>query len=211
MKSDPTVFIVDDDLDFRRSTQWLLKRSGLRAETFSSAEEFLKDCDPATPGCVLLDVRMPGMSGLELQQRMAAENWCSPVIIVSGHADVPMAVRAMEAGAAGFVEKPFSRQVLLDHVRHALQQDAEARRQRSLRAEVEASFATLTAREREVMELIVGGRTTKEISRLLGASAKTIEIHRARVMKKMGVESIARLVVFAVQYGLCDPNHVGRG
>ncbi len=122
-----------------------------------------------------------------------------------------MAVRAMEAGAAGFVEKPFSRQVILDHVRQALQQDAEARRQRSLRAEVEASFATLTAREREVMELIVGGRTTKEISRLLGPSAKTIEIHRGRVMKKMGVESIARLVVFAVQYGLCDPNHVGRG
>lgn len=189
---------------------WMLRKAGLNVETFVSAEDFLENYDPDVPGCVLLDLRMPGMNGLQMQERMIEQDWIAPVIIVSGHADVPTAVAAMKAGAVTLLEKPFRREDLLDHIHDALEKDTEARRHRSTRAELEARFATLTAREREVMALIIDGKTSKQIGHSLGASPRTIEIHRSRVMKKMRVESTAQLAVLTVRYGLCVSN-VDRG
>ncbi len=177
MKPEPTVFVVDDDADLRRSLKWMLRKAGLNVEPFVSAEDFLENYDPDVPGCVLLDLRLPGMSGLQLQDRMIEQQWIAPVIIVSGHADVPTAVAAMQAGAVALLEKPFRRQDLLDRIHDALEKDTAARRNRSKRAEFDARFARLTKREREVMKLMVDGKTTKQIGHQLGTSAKTVEIH----------------------------------
>ncbi len=206
MKPEPTVFVVDDDADLRRSLNWMLRKAGLNVETFVSAEDFLENYDPDVPGCVLLDLRMPGMNGLQMQERMIEQDWIAPVIIVSGHADVPTAVAAMQAGAVALLEKPFRREDLLDRIHEALEKDTEARRHRSKRAEFEARFAQLTKREREVMKLMVDGKTTKQIGHQLGTSAKTVEIHRSRVMKKMHTQSIAQLVMLAVRCGVRDSN-----
>ena len=203
MEPEATVFVVDDDADLRRSVRWLLQTSGFNVETFSSAERFLEEYDPDAPGCVLVDLRMPGMSGLDLQRRIRDNDWPAPVIIVTGHADVPTAVRAMEAGAAGFIEKPFSRRRLLERIQLAIEQDAQTRRERSQRAEIVARLAQLTTRQREVMNLVVAGKMTKEIAARLGASARTVEVHRKQVMAKMQVESLAELVTIAVRHGLC--------
>ncbi|MHC4416144.1 MAG: response regulator transcription factor [Planctomycetota bacterium] len=205
MRAEATVFVVDDDADLRESVKWLLQKAGLKVRTHASAEHFLDDYDPETPGCVLIDLRMPGMSGLELQQRMIEREWDSPVIILTGHGDVPMAVRALEAGAAAFIEKPFSREFLLDRIRQALEKDAEDRRRRTRRAEVESRLALLTPRERQVMQLAVAGTTTSQIARGFGVSERTIEVHRSRIMKKMQVDSLADLVVVAMQCGMREP------
>ncbi|AGA91064.1 response regulator [Thioflavicoccus mobilis 8321] len=194
MNREPIVFVVDDDEAMRTSLKWLIESVGLRVHTFGSAEEFLAAYYPGRAGCLLVDVRMPGMSGLELQARLAKSELCLPVIIITGHGDVAMAVRAMKAGALDFIEKPFNDEALIGAIRRGLDRDASQRRQQSRRADITARLAQLTPREHEVMELVTDGKSNKEIAAALGVSAKTVEAHRARVMDKMEADSLADLV-----------------
>ena len=191
---EPTVFVVDDDRAMRDSLSWLLDSVGLRVRSYATAAEFLADHDPAQPGCLVLDVRMPGMSGLDLQAELARRGVELPTIVITGHAEVSMAVRAVKAGALDFIEKPFSDQLLLDRVRQALEVDLEAREVRRRREDARRRLATLTAREREVLDLVVAGKANKEIASALGVSPKTVEVHRAHVMSKMCVDSLAELI-----------------
>ncbi len=194
MQPNPTVFVVDDDPAIRESLRWLIESVGLNVKMFTTAYEFLEGYDPSLPGCLVLDIRMPGMSGLDLQNELAARQFSIPVLIITGHAEVPVAVRAMKAGALDFIEKPFSDQLLLDRIRRAIEKDTESRRAHSQRAEVAARLAQLTPREREVMDLVIAGKANKVIASELGLSPKTVEVHRAHVMKKMQVDSLADLV-----------------
>jgi two-component system response regulator FixJ len=194
MPSEPTVFVVDDDPAVRDSLHWLLQSVGLAVETYATGEQFLQAYDPARPGCLVLDVRMPGMSGLRLQEELAARHILLPVIILTGYAEVQTAVRALKTGAFDFIEKPYSDEVLLDHIHRALDADRQAREAATLRAEIGARFASLTPREREVMQLVTAGKANKVIASELGLSPKTIEVHRAAVMDKMGADSVAELV-----------------
>jgi FixJ family two-component response regulator len=194
MNKQPTVFIVDDDADMRDSIHWLMESVNLQAETFSCAGEFLAVCDPQREGCLLLDVRMPGMSGMELLEQLNACGIRLPVIIVTGHGDVPMAVRALKRGAFDFIQKPFNGQELLDQVNAALKLDRENRRERREMGVLHAHYEALTLREREVMELVVAGDPSKTIGRKLGISPKTVDIHRAHIMKKLNVHTVAELV-----------------
>jgi RNA polymerase sigma factor (sigma-70 family) len=200
--SDSTVFIVDDDEALRESLNWLLQSVRLRARTFACAQEFLQAHDGSQPGCLVLDVRMPGMSGLELLDRLIAEDVGIPVIILTGHADVPMAVRALKGGAADFLTKPFNSQELLDRIQAALEMDRRRRAERARVAALEARFAALTPREREVMYMVVDGRSNKEIAAQLGVSAKTVEAHRNKVMEKTRADSVAELVRMAIATGI---------
>jgi FixJ family two-component response regulator len=200
MPSPPIVFVVDDDSAIRSSIGRLIKSAGLRSKMCRSAHEFLTCYDPAQPGCVILDVRMPGMSGLKLQEFLASKKVPIPVIIITGFADVPMAVRAMRAGAANFIEKPFDPQVLLETVRRAIDKDAEYRRNQSKIEEINVRISRLTPRERQVMELVVDGKPNKVIASDLGLSQKTVEFHRAHVMTKTGVLSVAELVQLITRY-----------
>lgn len=195
---DSTVFIIDDDEAVRDSLSWLMKSAGLHAQTFDSADGFLDGYEDERPGCLILDIRMPGMNGLELQSELKRRDFRLPIIIISGHADVPMAVRALKAGAFDFIEKPFNDELLLDLVRRALEQD---RKQREDMAETDAWRAridSLTPREREVLDLVVEGASNKQISAELGVSLKTVEAHRAKVMDKLQAESLSHLVRMAV-------------
>jgi RNA polymerase sigma factor (sigma-70 family) len=194
----PTVFIVDDDPAMRKSLRWLTESVGLPVETFATAEEFLAGCDGTRPGCLVLDVRMPGMSGLDLQALLAQRRATMPVIIVTGHGEVQSAVRAMKAGAVAFIEKPFSDQELLDAIRQALEQDLVNRAAEEKYQGLLQRFEQLTPREREVMKLIVGGRANKQIAAELKISQKTVEVHRAHVMRKLRVRTVAELVRMAV-------------
>ncbi len=198
-RSESTVFIVDDDEAVRDSLSMLLKTVGLAAECYASAQEFLADYDPELPGCLLLDVRMPGMSGIDLQERLVAMHSILPVIFVTGHGDVPMAVHAMRAGAVDFIQKPFNEQNLLDRIQQAIEQDRKSRELLSRREEIAKRIATLTAREREVMLLVVEGKANKVIAINLGVSERTVEIHRGRVMHKMGAQSLPHLVRIVLQ------------
>ena len=191
---EPTVFVVDDDRAMRESLSWLLDSVGLRVRSYATAADFLAEHDPAQPGCLVLDVRMPGMSGLDLQAELARRGVELPTIVITGHAEVSMAVRAVKAGAIDFIEKPFSDQLLLDRVRQALEIDLEAREVRRRREDARRRLATLTAREREVLDLVVAGKANKEIASALGVSPKTVEVHRAHVMSKMYVDSLAELI-----------------
>ena len=191
---EPTVFVVDDDRAMRESLSWLLDSVGLRVRSYATAADFLAEHDPAQPGCLVLDVRMPGMSGLDLQAELARRGVELPTIVITGHAEVSMAVRAVKAGALDFIEKPFSDQLLLDRVRQALEVDLEAREVRRRREDARRRLATLTAREREVLDLVVAGKANKEIASALGVSPKTVEVHRAHVMSKMCVDSLAELI-----------------
>ena len=193
-----TVFVVDDDQAMRSSLQWLIESVGLAVESFASADEFLTSYYPGRAGCLLLDVRMPGMSGLELQEYLNAHEIKIPVIIITGHGDVHMAVRAMKRGAIDFIEKPFNDEVLLDAIRNALNLDERRRGYQAERAELAARLAQLTPREHEVMDMVTEGKSNKEIAKTLGVSAKTVEAHRARVMEKMQAGSLAELVRLAV-------------
>ena len=193
-----TVFVVDDDQAMRSSLQWLIESVGLAVESFASADEFLTSYYPGRAGCLLLDVRMPGMSGLELQEYLNAHEIKIPVIIITGHGDVHMAVRAMKRGAIDFIEKPFHDEVLLDAIRNALNLDERRRGYQAERAELAARLAQLTPREHEVMDMVTEGKSNKEIAKTLGVSAKTVEAHRARVMEKMQAGSLAELVRMAV-------------
>ena len=198
--NDATVFIVDDDQAVARSLRWLIETVQLKVETFASAQDFLDGYDASKPGCLVLDVRMPGMSGLELQERLAARRLHHvPIIFITGHGDVQMAVRAVQSGAFDFVEKPFNDQDLLDRIQRAIAFDAERRGREAQRAQLRALFAGLTPREREVLDLVVEGMSNKAIANSLGLSAKTVEVHRAKVMEKMHARSVSDLVKLAMQ------------
>jgi len=190
----PTVYVVDDDDGMRRALGALLSTVGYKTALFSRPSEFLADFKPDSAGCLVLDIRMPEMSGLELQQQLNRTGAMLPVIFITGHGDVPMAVQAIKDGAFQFIQKPFRDQDLLDHINHALQQDAENRKDLARRAEVLRRLETLTPRERQVMELVVEGEANKVMAIDLGLSERTVEIHRAKVMEKMGARSVAHLV-----------------
>ena len=192
--NEPTVFIVDDDQAVARSLRWLIESVQLKVETFASAQAFLDGYAAAKPGCLVLDVRMPGMSGIELQERLTAQRIRIPIIFITGHGDVQMAVRAVQAGAFDFIEKPFNDQDLLDRIQRAISFDSERRERDSQRALLSALFAGLTPREREVMDLVVEGMSNKAVANTLGLSAKTVEVHRAKVMEKMNARSVSDLV-----------------
>ena len=189
-----TVHIVDDDEALRDSLIWLLESEGHTVATYASGEEFLQAWTPELSGCLLLDVRMPGMSGLELFDRLNAQHNTLPVIFITGHGDVPMAVSALKRGAADFIEKPFNDRDMLKLIEQSLAQAREQAASREAGAATARRIEALTSREREVLQLIVGGRLNKQIADELGISIKTVEVHRARVMEKMGVESLAELV-----------------
>jgi two-component system response regulator FixJ len=198
MISEPTVFVVDDDQAMRSSLKWLIESIGMKVRTFGSADEFLSSYYPGRAGCLLLDVRMPGMSGLELQEHLARRELQLPVIIITGHGDVAMAVKAMKAGAVDFIEKPFNDEELLGSIRKALEHGERQRALQFQRAEIAARLAELTPREHEVMDMVTEGRANREIASALGVSAKTVEAHRARVMDKMRASSLAELVRMAL-------------
>ena len=189
-----SVYIVDDDEAVRTSVRFLIRSVGLQAQAFASAQEFLGAYDPRQPGCLLLDVRMPGMSGLDLQQELNRRGATIPVVFITGHGDVPMAVEAMQQGAFDFLQKPFRDQDLLDRVQRALARDTESRSRLAARAEILARLATLTPRETEVMRLVTRGKANKVVGAELGVSQRTVEIHRAHVMEKMRASSLAELV-----------------
>ena len=190
----PTVYVVDDDDGMRRALDTLLSTVGYKTAVFSRPSEFLANFKVDSPGCLVLDIRMPDMSGLELQQHLNRIGSMLPVIFITGHGDVPMAVQAMKEGAFEFVQKPFRDQDLLDRINHALKQDAENRSTVARRAEVLHRLESLTPRERQVMDLVVDGAANKVIAIDLELSERTVEIHRAKVMEKMGARSVAHLV-----------------
>lgn len=189
-----TVFVVDDDAGVRSAIRMLLKSVGLPTAPYASAREFLDSYDPAQPGCLILDIRMPGMSGMELQLELNQRGAMIPVIFISGHADIPMAVEAMQQGAFDFLQKPFRDQELIDRVQRALQRDAEHRNSLRGAHQIQKLLAQLTPREREVMDLLTQGKQNKVMAADLGLSQRTVEIHRAHVMEKMGARSVAQLV-----------------
>ena len=188
-----TVFIVDDDADVRLSIQRLLKTVGLRAELFATAQDFLRRTIPDGASCLVLDVRLPEVGGLEVQHKLAAAGINIPIIFVTAHGDIPMSVKAMKSGAVEFLTKPFRDQDLLDAIQQALKRDQLARRQQSEIAELHERHKSLTAREREVMELMVSGMQTKQIASALGTSEVTAAVHRGNVMRKMHAGSPAEL------------------
>ncbi len=190
----PTVFVVDDDEGARNSLRFLLKSVGLPAAVFNSAQEFLAGYAPSQAGCLVLDVRMPGMSGLELQQELNRRGAVIPVIFVTGHGDVPMAVEAVQHGAFDFVQKPYREQEMLDRIQRALAKDRANRQALQERDRIRARLASLTPREREVMALMTLGKPNKVMAAELGLSQRTVEIHRAHVMEKSGATSVAQLV-----------------
>lgn len=190
----PIVYIVDDDEAVRASLRLLLKSVGIAAQAFASAQEFLACYDASKPGCLILDIRMPGMSGLELQQDLIMRGAIIPVIFITGHGDVPMAVEAMKNGAFDFLQKPFRDQGLIDRVQRALAKDGENRVALSQHSKMRARLESLTARERDVLALMVQGKPNKIMAADLGISQRTVEIHRARVMEKLEVSSLAQTV-----------------
>lgn len=201
MSDDGTVFVVDDEQAVRDSLALLVRSIGLAAETYGSAGEFLDAFDPERHGCLVTDIRMPGMSGLELQEKLAADGVHIPVIVLTGHGDVPAAVRALKGGAVDFVEKPFDPQALLDLIQQAIARDDEIREQAAQEAELAERMARLTPREQEVMELVVGGKANKVIAVELAISERTVELHRGRIMKKMRVRSFAELMRLVLPQG----------
>jgi len=194
----PTIFVVDDDEGVRNSIRFLLKSVGLATKTLASASEFLETYKPRQPGCLVLDVRMPGMSGLELQQQLNLRGAIIPVIFITGHGDIPMAVEAMQHGAFDFLQKPFRDQDLIDRIQRALERDAHNRAALAQHDRIRARFDSLTPREREVLALMTRGKPNKVMAAELGVSQRTVEIHRARVMEKTGAASLAQLVRMAM-------------
>lgn len=188
------VFIVDDDQEVRDALELLMESVGLPVSTYESGQAFLDAFDPDLPGCIILDVRMPGMSGMDLQERLAAQPLHPPVIVITGHGDVPMAVRAVQAGAVDFIEKPFNDQALLDSVHRAIEKDASQRGEASRLSELRQRYESLTPREIEVLKLVAGGQRNKVIAAELHVTQSTVEAHRAKVMEKMGARSLSDLM-----------------
>ena len=204
-EADAMIFVVDDDASMREALQRLLRSVGLQVTTFASAHEFLHHRSADVPGCLVLDVRLPGLSGLDLQHELATAQLDLPIIFITGYGDIPMTVQAMKAGAVEFLTKPFRDQDLLDAIRQALERDRLARAQRVEMAELRGRFAALTPRERDVFGLVVTGLQNKQVAAALGTSEITIKRHRAQVMHKMRVTSLAELVKIADHLGLPSP------
>jgi len=194
MSAEPIVFLIDDDDGVRRSLDALLRSNGLKTAAFASARDFLAQFDPDAAGCLVTDVRLPGMSGIELLQKLRMQNCHMPVIVITGHGDVPLAVEAMKGGAVDFIEKPFRDHVLLTAVRRALKLADEDHEQRIATREIWTRLMTLTPREHQVLDMVVAGKANKVIAIDLDLSIKTVEFHRAHVMEKMRVDSLAELV-----------------
>jgi RNA polymerase sigma factor (sigma-70 family) len=205
MDADALVFVIDDDASLRASLQDLLESVGLQVVACASAQEFLRRPRPEGPSCLVLDVRLPGLSGLELQRQLAQGDRDIPIIFITGHGDIPMSVQAMKAGAVEFLPKPFRDQDLLDAIHQALARDRQARQQRAQREALRRRFDTLTPRQREVMARMVAGRLNKQIAGELGTSEATVKTHRQQVMAKMRAESLADLIRLADQLGLLPP------
>jgi len=193
-EADSIVIVVDDDPSFRRSTERLIRSAGYTVQTYPSAAEFLKNKHIDAPACVVLDVRMPGLSGLDLQRRLATAGIEIPIIFITGHGDIPMSVQAIKAGAAEFLTKPFHEQDLLDAIRQAIERDRATRQRQARLAELRGHYDLLTPREREVLALVVSGMLNKQIAAQLGTTEKTIKFHRSHLMHKMQTQSVADLV-----------------
>ena len=195
----PTVFVVDDNAAVRDAIRWLVEQVGLNVKTYTTAHDFLAGYHPGTRGCLVLDIRMPGMSGIELQEKLLREGVHLPVIIVTGHGDVPITVRAMKAGAFEFLQKPFNDQTLLDAIQAALEKFGQMWEQEDRMSRTSRNLATLTPREREVLEQLRHGKLNKVIAGDLGLSVRTVEGHRARIMEKMGARTLGQLIEMVVK------------
>jgi FixJ family two-component response regulator len=204
MTDTAVVFIVDDDTSFRRSLSRLLRAAGLTVAPFASAEEFLEEHDPAVPGCLVLDLAMPGLDGLELQNILTGHDWQRPVIFLSGRADVQKSVQAMKNGAADFLTKPVNATSLLAAIKAALERDAAARLNNKEASEFRRQWSTLTLREREVARHVMAGRLNKQIAGQMGTVERTVKFHRSHVMTKLNVDSVADLVRLAERAGIHD-------
>ncbi len=201
----PTVFVVDDDEGIRQIIVDLVKTVGLQSQTFENGDDFLAAYQPTVPGCVILDVRMPGTSGLEIQKKLQEQPVPPPVIVLTGYGDIPMTVEAMRTGAHEFVEKPFRAQDLLDSIQNCLRADSENRERHRTKTAIATRLESLTERERTVLEMVVEGLSNKEIARALDTSPRTVEVQRMRMMKKMEASSIAGLVQIAIDAGIQRP------
>ncbi len=202
MNNEQTVFVVDDDQAVRDGIKMLVKSVGLNCIDYADAQAFLDDYDESVPGCLVLDIRMPGMGGMELHNRIIELGYCIPVIFLTGHADVPMAVKAMHSGAFNFVEKPPKQQALLDIIQKAIATDSEARNVALNQQQIRSRLDKLTPRGREILGMILDGKVNKEIATTLDLTEKTIEFHRAKMMKHMQVDSIHELIQYALKSGL---------
>jgi len=199
---DRLIFVVDDDASLRESLADLIQSVGLRVEAFASAQEFLRTKRPDVPSCLVLDVRLKGLSGLDLQKRLVEGDVDIPIIFITGHGDIPMAVQAMKAGAVEFLRKPFRDQDLLDAIQRALERDCKAREQRAEIAALRSRYDSLTPREREVMALVAAGLLNKQVAGELGTSEASVKVHRQHVMEKIGAGSLAELVRMADKLGI---------
>ncbi len=202
----PIVVVIDDDASIRKALENLLRSVGLDVELFKSPQEFLQSNRPDRPGCIILDVRFPGRSGLDMQREISSANTSLPIIFITGYGDIPMSVRAMKAGAVEFLTKPFRDQDLLDAVGVALEKDRVRRANEVRLSELRTRFQTLTARERQVLSLVIAGRLNKQIAGELGVSEMTVKMHRRQVMRKMQATGLAQLVRLADQLGLGAPH-----
>jgi two-component system, LuxR family, response regulator FixJ len=200
----PNAYVVDDDESIRTLWRWLMESNGIAVKTFATAAEFIESYRNGSAGCLVLDLKLPGMSGLELQEYLNRHSIEIPIVFVTGHGDVPTAVSALKSGAVDFIQKPFSHREVISVIKKALQHDAEIRGERSRRSRIAGLLATLTEREREVLRRIIDGKQNKIIAAELDISVKTVEFHRAKVMEKMGVDSVAELVQLTLGFSLME-------